>query len=70
MNRLVWQIDEHGRPVRLVAKPVIVTEEPPKWGRLVLPLAFVVFCLVAVLLNAAQYEVSEDVPYAVSVEGR
>jgi hypothetical protein len=54
----------------LVAKPVIVTEEPPKWGRLVLPLAFVVFCLVAVLLNAAQYEVSEDVPYAVSVEGR
>jgi hypothetical protein len=54
----------------LVAKPVIVTEEPPKWGRLIVPALFVVFCLVAVFLNAAKYEVSEDVPYAVSVEGR
>lgn len=45
------------------------TEPKPKYSRLVLPLAFVVFVVVSVLLNAAQYEVSEEVPAPVWVEG-
>lgn len=56
---------------KLVRSGAISTtpDEQPRWSRVILPLAFVAFVLVSVFLNAAQVEVSDDVPAPVYLEG-
>lgn len=46
------------------------TEEPPaRWSQIVLPLLVAIAAIVCVFMNAAQYEVSEDVPAPVYLDG-
>jgi hypothetical protein len=49
------QLETLGAMVRAGVKPVIVTEESPKWSRIILPLLFVLCVVVAVGLNSAMY---------------
>jgi hypothetical protein len=59
-----------GSQARVGIKPVIVTEESSeRWNRVIISLAFLVFVVVSVFLNAAQYEVSEEVPAPIYLDG-
>lgn len=58
-----------GKLVRSGAISTTPKEEEPRWSRVILPIAFLAFVLVSVFLNAAQVEVSEDVPAPVYLDG-
>lgn len=59
-----------GSQVRTGVKPVVVTDTPSaKPRRAVLAVTLLIIVMVSVFLNAAQYEVSEEVPAPIYLDG-